>query len=541
MFSFLNKFMLRSLFIKSLFILVLPLSAEFAMKESDPSYYLQPQNIPIIGPTENNSMQGPENNNSMHTKGAENTKENTENLDYTPGGEDVFEQGEKRKDDFKVKKVEVCTEKEEKGESGDEYHSAAKEKYFKKFFKYELSFHSVKATVGFFEGAYGYSKDVELNRSESLIFFYRRATFLFFCPLLFNSLLNFIFEIDNKPSGGYFNFFSVGWRTLPFLKIITFDIHFNWFLFAVSAWFDFVYFPTGFKNKDLFSNNSCKLYFIPMFLFAFVFDAVSLCVNFKVDDYFYITVNLSYVLQEIVGILLYRCVKNLPGTESIVCGHCDICTERNLKTFLNEGNKDNVDILQYNSGLANRPVINSGNNYGTVENIGNNKANLNDININTNTNIIYNEGMNNFSSRNQYFSYNSGYFGGEDNMISQFNNDIINNREDGAKNKNLFQTFGAGNNFINNGGENIDNNTNNGADINNNSKLIGVNFQKDNIEENNINNDMLPPVGNYVEFKKNLDHLKRKEENIEGNNNPEDNKKEEPKKENEVEFQNNNV
>ena len=549
MFSFLNKFMLRSLFIKSLFILVLPLSAEFAMNEKDSTHvdgFTQQQNIPIVSPTENNSMQGPENNNNMqgniNTNGAEGKEDNTEYLRSTPVGEDELEQGGERKDDyFKVKNVKVCTEKDVKGESGDEY----KEKYFKKMRKYEIPFHSVKATVGFFERAYGYSKDVELNCSESLIFFYRRATFLFFCPLLFNSLLNFIFEIDNKPSGRYFNFFSVGWRTLPFLKIITFDIHFNWFLFAVSAWFDFVYFPTGFKNKDLFSYSPHKLSFIPMFLFAFVFDAVSLCVNFKVDDYFYITVNLSYVLQEIVGSLLYRRVKNLPGTESSVCGYCTICTERNLKTFLNEENKGNVDILQYNSGLANRPVINSGNNYRTVENIANNKVNLNNININTNTNtnIIYNEGMNNLSFRNKYIPYNSGYFGGGNYMDLQINNNIINNREDGAKNNNLFQTFGASNNFINNGGENIDN-TNNGANINiinNNSKLIDVNFQKDDIEENNINNDMLPPVGNFAGFKKNLDHLKRKEENIEGNNNPEDNKKEGPKKENEVEFQNDNV
>ena len=531
MFSFFNKFMLRSLFIRSLFILVLPLSTGFAMKESDSSHNLLLQNIPTGSPTENNSKQD-----NINTKGAEDKEDNTEHLISTPGGEEGFGQGGERKYDFKVKNVKVCIEKEGKGESADEYNEDAREeKHFKKMRKYELPFHCVKATVGFFVGIDDYSKDVKLNCSESLIFFYRRATFLFFCPLFFNSLLNFIFEIDNKPSGGYFNFFSVGWRTLPFLKIITFDIHFNWFLFAVSAWFDFVYFPTGFKNKDLFSYNFHKRSFIPMFLFAFVFDAVSLCVNFKVDDYFYITVNLSYVLQEIVGRLFYPCFKNnMSGTESSVCGHCTICTERNLKTFLNEGNKGNVDILPCNSGLGKIPVINLGEKYEIVENIGNNKANLNNININTNTNNIYNEDINNFSFANQYFQYNSGYFGGENNMTSQFNNNnIINTREDSAKNNNLFPTSGAENIFINNDRENIDNNTNNGANINiinNNSKLIDVNFQKSNIEENNINNDLWPPSveEDFAEFKQNFEASEtnnaRKEENIEGNNNPEDNK-----------------
>jgi len=472
----------------------------------------------------------------------------------------------KRKDDFKVKNVKVCTEKvctekEGKGESEGEHNQNAKEAYFKKFFKYELVFHSVKATVGFFEGAYGYSKDVELNCSESLIFFYRRATFLFFCPLLFNSLLNFIFEIDNKPSGGYFNFFSVGWRTLPFLKIITFDIHFNWFLFAVSAWFDFVYFPTGFKNKDLFSYNPHKLSFIPMFLFAFVFDAVSLCVNFKVDDYFYITVNLSYVLQEIVGSFLYRCVYNLSGTESSVCGHCTICTERDLKTFLNEENKGNVNIPPYNSGFGKRHVINLGKNYEIVEDIRNNKANLNNIDINTNTNNMYNVvDRNNFSFANQYFQYNSGYFGGENNMNLRINNNTNNNiYNEGEINVNL----GSNNTNIDNnlfpsfrsndlGANNMKSEFNNSININNSSlfsfgngipiinKEVGINmnsqFNNNNLpfhfagneepininnEENNINNN-LNGDGNF-DFSLHEDD-KSKEENKDEEN------KEEPVK-----------
>ena len=502
MFSFLNKFMLRSLFIKSLFILVLPLSAEFAMNEKDSTHVdgftqqqiTQQQNVPIEGPTENiNSMQG-----NINTKGAEEIKENTEYLISTPGGVEGLEQGGEKKGEFKGEEVKVYTKKAGEGDSEDEHNEDAKEeRYFKKMSKYEKPFHSVRATVGFFEGLYGYSKDVELNCSESLIFFYRRATFLFFCPLLFNSLLNFIFEIDNKPSGGYFNFFSVGWRTLPFLKIITFDIHFNWFLFAVSAWFDFVYFPTGFKNKHLFSDNSHKLFhklsFIPMFLFAFVFDAVSLCVNFKVDDYFYITVNLSYVLQEIVGSLLYLCVQNFNGTESSVCGHCTICTERNLQTCLKAaGNKGNVNIPQNNSRFVKRPVFNLGRTYETVENIGNNKANLNNIH----TNNMYEVGMNNFSFRNQYFPngdqyipYNSGYFGGENNMNSQFNKDTNNNiynEEEINMNSQFNNNTNINNNFSRNVGG-LENNLSNNNKYNKGNLLISSDSEG---EMENINEDL---------------------------------------------------
>ena len=57
-----------------------------------------------------------------------------------------------------------------------------------------------------------------------------------------------------------------------------------------------------------------------MFLFSFVFDAVSFCVNFKVDDYFYITVNLSYVLQKIVSWLLcWRLEADISSVAEMMC------------------------------------------------------------------------------------------------------------------------------------------------------------------------------------------------------------------------------
>lgn len=299
MFSFFNKFMLRSLFIRSFFILVLPLSTGFAMKEITEEIQGKGGSILSIS------------NNTIKTSAVlENTQKSdqqkvlTENLVDTPVADGKGKQEEKEVKSTGCKNIK---EKAEESKGG----------YFKEFAEFERPFHSLKATLGFFEGKDGYSKDVKLNCPKSLIFFYRRAAFLFFCPLLFNSLLNFIFEIDNKPSGSFFNFFSVGWRTLPFLKIITFDIHFNWFLFAISAWFDFVYFPFFMGEKPFLPLN--KRYFISMFLFAFVFDAVSFCVNFKVDDYFYITVNLSYVLQRIVGWLLCSCLTDPLSVADTMC------------------------------------------------------------------------------------------------------------------------------------------------------------------------------------------------------------------------------
>ena len=300
MFSFLNKFMLRSLVIRFFFILVLPLSTGFAMKE----------NYDI------NIIKNDEIGQSLEAK--------TENLEYTPDGE-----GKDKKEEVKKEGGGVTGDKNikahEKGEGSQKYSGGVS--------TLKIPFHHLAATVGFFEGNDKYSKHVELNCPENVIFFYRRAMFLFFCPLIFNSLLNFIFEIDNKPSGGYFNFFSVGWRTLPFLDIITFDIHFNWFLFAVSAWFDFVYFTDPITREDFFSEGNNRNFFIPMFFFAFVFDAVSLCVNFKVDDYFYITVNLSYFLQCIVSFCLCSRVGGDVGlvASSTVCGSCSMCRGRNLK------------------------------------------------------------------------------------------------------------------------------------------------------------------------------------------------------------------
>ena len=268
MFSFLNKFMLRSLFIRSLFILVLPLSTGFAMNEKifdyDDTLTTENKigNSNIIG-----NAGGEENGKSLN----QSLQEKTEDLSTPVGVEEVAKAIGAKNMDIKA---------HEKGEGSQKYSGGGS--------TLEIPFHHLVATVGFFEGNDKYSKHVELNCPENVIFFYRRAMFLFFCPLIFNSLLNFIFEIDNKPSGRYFNFFSVGWRTLPFLKIITFDIHFNWFLFAVSAWFDFVYFTNPITREDFFSEENNRNFFIPMFFFAFFFDAVSLCVNFKVDDYFYI-------------------------------------------------------------------------------------------------------------------------------------------------------------------------------------------------------------------------------------------------------------
>lgn len=277
MFSFFNKFMLRSLFIRSLFILVLPLSTGFAMKETEEidTNNIDNSNRNIIN---NNDILGKSNSTVKGSSGMQVPK--IEFLQFYQNSQHCM-------------KGPVCPPVVN-GKGGEKISEKSKEA------NKGLSPRSPLYNLFLFEGDDSLG-DVELNRPKDLIFFYRRATFLFFCPLLFNSLLNFIFEIDNKPSGIFFNFFSVGWRTLPFLKIITFDIHFNWFLFAVSAWFDFVYFPTSFISDHAFSESLNKKFFIPMFLFSFVFDAVSFCVNFKVDDYFYITVNLSYVLQKIVG------------------------------------------------------------------------------------------------------------------------------------------------------------------------------------------------------------------------------------------------
>lgn len=297
MFSFFNKFMLRSLFIRSLFILVLPLSTGFAMKETEEidTNNIDNSNRNIINndkilENSNRTVKGNINDSNILGKSNSTVKDSSRmqvpDIEYLQ-----FYQNSQH-----CMKGPVCPPVVN-GKGGEKISEKSKEA------NKGLSPRSPLYNLFFFEGDDSLG-DVELNRPKDLIFFYRRATFLFFCPLLFNSLLNFIFEIDNKPSGIFFNFFSVGWRTLPFLKIITFDIHFNWFLFAVSAWFDFVYFPTSFISDHAFSESLNKRFFILMFLFSFVFDAVSFCVNFKVDDYFYITVNLSYVLQKIVGWLL---------------------------------------------------------------------------------------------------------------------------------------------------------------------------------------------------------------------------------------------
>ena len=286
MFSFFNKFMLRSLFIRSLFILFLPLSTGFAMKETEE---LETNNINNDKILENSNRTVKDNINDSNILGKSNSTVKGSSGMQVPKIEYLqFPQGSQTHMKGPVYHPVV------NGKGGEKISWKSKEA------NKGLSTRSPLYNLFLFEGDDNLG-DVELNRPKDLIFFYRRATFLFFCPLLFNSLLNFIFEIDNKPSGIFFNFFSVGWRTLPFLKIITFDIHFNWFLFAVSAWFDFVYFPTSFIPDHPFSEKLNKKFFIPMFLFSFVFDAVSFCVNFKVDDYFYITVNLSYVLQKIVG------------------------------------------------------------------------------------------------------------------------------------------------------------------------------------------------------------------------------------------------
>ena len=294
MFSFFNKFMLRSLFIRSFFILVLPLSTGFAMKETDE------MTAKIIESSNSNNI----NNDKILENSNRTVKDNINNINIIGKSNSTV----KGSSGMQVPKIECLQFYQNlqnhmegpvyptvvNGKGGEKISEKSKEA------NKGLSTRSPLYNLFLFEGDDSLG-DVELNCPKDLIFFYRRATFLFFCPLLFNSLLNFIFEIDNKPSGIFFNFFSVGWRTLPFLKIITFDIHFNWFLFAVSAWFDFVYFPTSFISDHAFSEKLNKKFFIPMFLFSFVFDAVSFCVNFKVDDYFYITVNLSYVLQKIVG------------------------------------------------------------------------------------------------------------------------------------------------------------------------------------------------------------------------------------------------
>ena len=263
MFSFFNKFMLRSLFIKSLFVLVLPLSTEFAMKECEEDNY-----------KENNGTVAKF---AMKEYAEDKDKENNGTLavtceilptahTYQKGKKDIDTPKGEKKDRVEYPKIRGKNKKKKQG--------------------YNQSLSSI------FCGVYNE------ERSDP-IFDYRCATFLFFCPLVFNSLLNFIFEIDNKPSGMFLNFFSVGWRTPLLLNFITFDIHFNWFLFAISAYFDFVYFPEKYCPRsfdELLGRN-----IIPLFLFSFVFDAVSLCVNFKVDDYFYITVNLSSILRTIVN------------------------------------------------------------------------------------------------------------------------------------------------------------------------------------------------------------------------------------------------
>lgn len=303
MISFFNKFMLRSLFIKSLFILVLSLTTQIAMKEIE----TEDEGKPLTSVSGSNSSKQ-----KLFTNSGKKLKtlNNNSDLQSIHKEEDILE------DSFKS--VIVKGNKNTQG--------------------------STQSLSSIFIGS---SKKVETHP----IFAYRCATFLFFCPLVFNSLLNFIFEIDNKPSGMFFNFFSFGWRTLPFLKFMTFDIHFNWFLFAVSAYFDFVYFPK--YCPDVLDLVSSDKNIIPLFLSSFVFSAVSLCVNFKVDDYFYITVNLSYVLQKIVCWLLsWRLEKDPTSVVSTVCGGCSTYVKRNLKysdarlfdinnNNVEENNKDN--------------------------------------------------------------------------------------------------------------------------------------------------------------------------------------------------------
>ena len=276
--------MLRSLFIRSFFFFFLPLSAGFAMqlKNSFGSEDFNDFGKKTITPLmqSNTYIQGNNNMRGDSDKLANTNRElmNTQCLQNSSNflgnmGNSVYQGGEGGNQEKYIgkftgyKNVKPGDKKINEGEeeSEDEYSKDGQVPYYDKYSEFETVFCQPRATVGFFEGNDNYSKYALMDLPKSFIFFYRRGTFLFFCPLLFNSLLNFIFEIDNKPSGGFFNFFSVGWRTLPFLDIITFDIHFNWFLFAVSAWFDFVYFPTGFKNKDLFS-----LYIHIIHLFPFL-------------------------------------------------------------------------------------------------------------------------------------------------------------------------------------------------------------------------------------------------------------------------------
>lgn len=271
MFSFFNKFMLRSLFIQSLFVLVLPLSTGFAMKE-------------------NNEEDDEKRNNGTLAKFAmkkyAEDKDKENNVTLTGGACEILLTPHTYKEENLILfNKNTDTPKIMDGENSVEY-PKLRGKNKKKKQGYNQSLSSI------FCGVYN-------EKRSDPIFDYRCATFLFFCPLVFNSLLNFIFEIDNKPSGMFLNFFSVGWRTPLLLNFITFDIHFNWFLFAISAYFDFVYFPEKYCPRsfdELLGRN-----IIPLFLFSFVFDAVSLCVNFKVDDYFYITVNLSSILRTIVN------------------------------------------------------------------------------------------------------------------------------------------------------------------------------------------------------------------------------------------------
>lgn len=266
MFSFFNKFMLRSLVIKSLFVLVLPLSTEFAMKECE---------------EEDNDKKNTDTVAKFAMKEYEEDNDKKNNDTLTGRACEILP----TLYTYQKEKKDIDTPKIMDGENSVEY-PKLRGKNKKKKQGYNQSLSSI------FCGVYN-------EKRSDPIFDYRCATFLFFCPLVFNSLLNFIFEIDNKPSGMFLNFFSVGWRTPLLLNFITFDIHFNWFLFAISAYFDFVYFPEKYCPRsfdELLGRN-----IIPLFLFSFVFDAVSLCVNFKVDDYFYITVNLSSILRTIVN------------------------------------------------------------------------------------------------------------------------------------------------------------------------------------------------------------------------------------------------
>lgn len=372
MFSFFNMFMLRSLFIRSFFILFLPLSAGFAMQAMNS---FGPEDFNVYGekantPSQNINTQSNINNNNMLEDCSilANTNKEIKNtqclrLNSSNMGNSVYQGGETKKEKYRgdftgYKNVKPDDGKINEGEeeSEDEYSKDGQVPYYDKYSEFETVFRQPRATVGFFEGNDNYSKYALMDSPKFFIFFYRRGTFLFFCPLLFNSLLNFIFEIDNKPSGGFFNFFSVGWRTLPFFGIITFDIHFNWFLFAVSAWFDFVYFISFIRNEKLFSDGFNRQFFIPMLLCSFVFDAVSLCVNFKVDDYFYITVNLSYFLQRIVGGLFCQPLEeDLLSIAPTVSG--PFSNDKRGESKLEYNGKDNINIknvgvnMEYNCGF----------------------------------------------------------------------------------------------------------------------------------------------------------------------------------------------